>query len=186
MTDIRRKTKIDKISNLVSEIMFELGIEPTESNRLTPDRVARMYVDEVFSSLSTPESELIDQMTLFGVEDGAVPVTVTVPFYSMCEHHLMPFMGTVTVEYLPKNDIIGLSKIPRAVDYFSRKPQLQERLTQEIGEFLWNIIKPVSMKVTITANHTCVSMRGVRKPGETTTEWERKFNEEETCKDGDK
>ena len=163
---------IEKIATHISAISSLLGLNITESNKDTPNRVAKMYCNELFRNRNNLHlSELDAKMKVFPAENNN-PVTVKVPVNSVCEHHWLPFMGEVTVTYIPNDKIIGLSKIPRVVDFFSKKPQLQERLTTEIGEYLVSVIEPKYLCVRMVASHTCVSMRGAKSPCETTTVYE--------------
>lgn len=169
MTDFER---IEEIAAHVSAISSLLGFPVTESNKDTPLRVAKMYCNELFANRNDLHREELDaKMKTFPAENHN-PVTVEVPVNSVCEHHWLPFMGEATVTYVPDEKIVGLSKIPRVVEYFSKKPQLQERLTQEIGEYLVTLIKPKYLSVRIVANHTCVSIRGAKSPCSTTTVYE--------------
>ena len=164
--------KVESIRKHVEAIAEILGLEKNESTENTPLRVAKMYTHELFKNRNNTNIEELDsRMTVFP-SDNKNPVTVEVPFYSVCEHHWLPFMGTVRVTYIPNETIIGLSKVPRVVNFFSKKPQVQERLTQEIGEYLTNIVKPEYLLVRISAEHTCVSMRGAESECETTTTYE--------------
>ena len=163
---------IKEIAVHISAISSLLGIEVTDSNKDTPVRVAKMYCNELFKSRNNEGKEELDsKMAVFPAESND-PVTVEVPFYSMCEHHWLPFFGTVSVTYIPDKTIIGLSKIPRVVEFFSKKPQLQERFTTEIGEYLVSVIDPKYLSVRVVAEHTCVSMRGAKSPCSTTTVYE--------------
>ena len=163
---------IKEIAVHISAISSLLGIEVTDSNKDTPVRVAKMYCNELFKSRNNEGKEELDsKMAVFPAESND-PVTVEVPFYSMCEHHWLPFFGTVSVTYVPDKTIIGLSKIPRVIEYFSKKPQLQERFTTEIGEYLVSVIDPKYLSVRVVAEHTCVSMRGAKSPCSTTTVYE--------------
>lgn len=163
---------IKEIAVHISAISSLLGIEVTESNKDTAVRVAKMYCNELFKSRNNEGIEgLNSKMTVFPAESSD-PVTVEVPFYSMCEHHWLPFFGTVSVTYVPDKTIIGLSKIPRVVEFFSKKPQLQERFTTEIGEYLVSVIDPKYLSVRVVAEHTCVSMRGAKSPCKTSTIFE--------------
>lgn len=167
-----------EIEGHISAISSLLGFPITESNKDTPHRVAKMYCNELFENRNNQNIEDLNaRMKVFPAENHN-PVTVTVPFNSVCEHHWLPFMGSVTVTYIPKDTIIGLSKIPRVVKFFSRKPQLQERLTTEIGEYLVSFIQPEYLKVEMTATHTCVSIRGIETSCETTTVYEWEVNNE--------
>lgn len=163
---------IKEIAVHISAISSLLGIEVTDSNKDTPVRVAKMYCNELFKSRNNEGKEELDsKMAVFPAESND-PVTVEVPFYSMCEHHWLPFFGTVSVTYVPDKTIIGLSKIPRVVEFFSKKPQLQERFTTEIGEYLVSVIDPKYLSVRVVAEHTCVSMRGAKSPCKTSTIFE--------------
>ena len=170
MKDKQNKKKIKKLTSLFEQVLDTLELEITDSVKDTPKRVAKMYVNELFSSINGNSEEFNSLMTLFDAPNNE-PITIETPFYSMCEHHLLPFYGTVKVTYIPSDKIIGLSKIPRVVDYFSRKPQLQERLTQEIGEYLFDLLKPQWLDVYVVAEHMCVSMRGAKEPCKTSTHW---------------
>lgn len=163
---------IKEIAVHISAISSLLGIEVTDSNKDTPVRVAKMYCNELFKSRNNEGKEELDsKMAVFPAESND-PVTVEVPFYSMCEHHWLPFFGTVSVTYVPDKTIIGLSKIPRVIEFFSKKPQLQERFTTEIGEYLVSVIDPKYLSVRVVAEHTCVSMRGAKSPCKTSTIFE--------------
>lgn len=169
MTD---KELVKEIAGHISAISSLLGFPVTESNKDTPLRVAKMYCNELFRNRNNRHlNELNAKMKVFPAENHN-PVSVEVPVNSSCEHHWLPFMGNVVVTYVPKDKIIGLSKIPRVVDYFSKKPQLQERLTTEIGEYLVSVIDPEYLSVRMVATHTCVSIRGAKSPCETTTVFE--------------
>lgn len=131
----------------------------------TPDRVARMY-EEITKGYRDPDFEF----TMFdrGKNDEMI-VESGLPFYSLCAHHLIPFFGHAHVGYVPRKKIVGLSKLARTVEHFSRRFQVQEDLTQEVAEFLWNKLKPLGVAVVIEAQHLCMSMRGVQKPGHLTS-----------------
>ena len=169
MTD---KELVKEIAGHISAISSLLGFPVTESNKDTPLRVAKMYCNELFRNRNNRHlNELNAKMKVFPAENHN-PVSVEVPVNSSCEHQWLPFMGNVVVTYVPKDKIIGLSKIPRVVDYFSKKPQLQERLTTEIGEYLVSVIDPEYLSVRMVATHTCVSIRGAKSPCKTTTVYE--------------
>lgn len=168
--------KIKKVQKHIEAIMEILEIEKTASNEKTPYRVAKMYCNELFSSLNNNGfDEFMNTLTTFPAENSGFPVTVKdISFSSVCEHHWLPFMGKVTVTYIPDEKIIGLSKIPRIIKYFSRRPQVQERFTEDIGNFLFDYLKPKYVKVSVTAIHTCVQCRGAESECETVTVFERK------------
>ena len=150
---------VDLILESVGENINRPGLKDT------PQRVARMY-QEVFASLTCEPPE----MTTFpNTKHYDEMVTETdIEFHSFCEHHLLPFIGKVHISYLPKKRIVGLSKFARVVDYFARKPQVQEQLTQEIADYLHTVLKPYGTIVMVEAEHLCMSIRGVRKPRHTT------------------
>lgn len=165
--------KVEEIKNHLEAISEILGFEKTDSNENTPLRVAKMYCNELFRNRNNNNiEELNSQMKLFDyTRKGEVqPITMRdIEFYSTCEHHWLPFMGVAEVSYIPSEKIIGLSKIPRVVKYFSQKPQLQEKLTNEIGEYLFNLLKPLWISVKLTATHTCVMCRGAESNCSTET-----------------
>ena len=133
----------------------------------TPKRVANMY-DELLSGYSTDPVELLNG-AMFDVEYDEMVVVKDIDFYSLCEHHLLPFYGKAHVGYLPNNKVIGLSKIPRMVEMFARRLQVQERMTQQIALTLDELIHPAGIGVVVEAQHFCAAMRGVRKPNTTMT-----------------
>ncbi|MCH7594276.1 MAG: GTP cyclohydrolase I FolE [Chloroflexi bacterium] len=127
----------------------------------TPARVARMY-DELLAGYATDPVELLNG-ALFDVEYDEMVVVKDIDFYSLCEHHMLPFYGRASVGYLPEDKVIGLSKIPRLVDMFARRLQVQERMTHQVAEFLGTMINPRGVGVVIEATHLCAVMRGVKK-----------------------
>jgi GTP cyclohydrolase I len=133
----------------------------------TPKRVANMY-DELLSGYSIDPVELLNG-AMFDVEYDEMVVVKDIDFYSLCEHHLLPFYGKAHVGYLPNNKVIGLSKIPRMVEMFARRLQVQERMTQQIATTLDELIQPAGIGVVVEAQHLCAAMRGVRKPNTTMT-----------------
>jgi GTP cyclohydrolase I len=153
--------KIDKIEIHVREIMQTLGLDLTDDSlNGTPKRVAKMYVKEVFSGLNPknrPHARLFENK--YNYEEMLVEKEIT--FYSHCEHHLVPIYGRAHVAYFSSGKVIGLSKINRIVQYYARRPQVQERLTVQIGKELETILGSESVGVVIDANHMCVAMRGV-------------------------
>lgn len=167
--------KVEEIKKHIEAIADILGIEKNASNENTPLRVAKMYCNELFKNRNGANlEELNSRMKVFPNDDCIdSPVTMSgIEFYSTCEHHWLPFMGTVTVTYTPDLYIIGLSKIPRVVKYFSQRPQLQERLTKDIGKYLVELLNPKYLKVEVNATHTCVMCRGAESKCDTTTTYE--------------
>lgn len=173
---------LQEIESHIKSISSLLGIEETIGNKDTPRRVAKMYYLELFKNLNSDLSELDSRMTTFPLEGVPSPVSVRdIPFSSVCEHHWMPFIGKVSVSYIPNENIIGLSKIPRVVKYFSKMPQLQERLTNDIGKYLVRILSPRYLKVEVNAMHTCVLCRGAESEASTSTVFEYRG----TCDEAD-
>lgn len=158
---------LPRIENAVREILLAIGEDPDRQGLVdTPARVARMY-QEVFSGM---EASLEDQIRIFHEEGNDEMILVgNIPFYSMCEHHLVPFFGKAHVVYIPKGgQIFGLSKIARIVDYVAKRPQLQERITSTVADIIMETIDPYGVAVVVEAEHLCMTMRGVKKPGSTT------------------
>lgn len=155
------------IEKAVHEILVAIGEDPDrEGLRGTPTRVARMYA-EIFDGLHRDPGRDID--AFFGEEHYQEIVMVRdIPFYSACEHHLIPFHGKAHVAYIPKGRVTGLSKLARLIEGFARRPQLQERLTAQVADSLMDRLDPMGVIVVIEAEHLCMSMRGVRKPGSIT------------------
>jgi GTP cyclohydrolase I len=164
------QSPIDKprIERAVREILIAIGEDPDRDGLLdTPSRVARMY-EEVCGGLhESPDHHL--QVTFEAHYDEMVMVR-EIPMYSLCEHHLVPFVGKAHVAYIPNDDgrITGLSKLARLVDAYAQRPQVQERLTSQIADELERTLEPKGVLVVIEAEHLCMSMRGVRKPGSST------------------
>lgn len=144
------------------EVLTLLGEDPARPGlRDTPDRVARMIWN-----LTHPEEP---KLTTFPVEDADEMVILRdVPFFSLCEHHLVPFYGKAHIGYLPGDRLVGLSKLARVVDYFARRLQIQERLTRQIADYLMEHVEPTGVGVILEAEHLCMSMRGARRPGHST------------------
>ncbi len=152
------------VEEAVREILVEIGEDPNrEGLRGTPDRVHRMYA-ELTAGYHVDPDRLVNG-AIFEVPYSEMVVVKDIPFYSLCEHHLLPFFGTAAVAYIPRGRVIGLSKIPRIVEMFARRLQIQERMTQEIADFLDQRLHPQGVGVVIEANHLCAVMRGIRKPG---------------------
>lgn len=153
-----------RIENAVSEIISAIGEDPTREGLVeTPARVAKMYT-EIFSSLSDGPSDF-DNFKVFHEDESPEMVLVQqIPFYSMCEHHFLPFFGVANVAYIPNNgEVIGISKIPRLVDYVAKKPGMQERITNDILSEMERILHPKGVAVSLSARHMCMEMRGINK-----------------------
>lgn len=153
----------DRIAAAVREILLAIGEDPgREGLRGTPARIARMY-QELFAGLR--EDPAGHFRTLFEEEYDEMVVLRDIPFHSMCEHHLLPFMGKAHVAYIPRGKLVGISKLARVVDAFALRPQVQERLTSEIADLIMDRLDPRGVAVVLEAQHTCMIIRGVKKPG---------------------
>jgi len=161
----RKNTTIDKakIEKAVASIIEAIGEDPTREGLVgTPKRIAEMYA-EVFGGIyEDPGEEL-----RVGFEEGHQEMVILkdIPFYSMCEHHFLPFHGLAHVGYIPSGRVVGASKIGRVVEILARRPQLQERLTSQIANTIVSVLEPKGVAVVIQAEHLCMTMRGVKKPG---------------------
>ena len=165
--------KVEAIKEHVEEIMKILGLPITESSKGTPLRVAKMWCNELFANRNDNNiEELNSRMKVFpNVYDSDMVIMKDIEFNSTCEHHWLPFSGKVTVGYVPNKSVIGLSKIPRVVKFFSKKPQLQEQLTAEIGSYLYNLLEPLAIYVVIESTHQCVKCRGAESDCVTITSY---------------
>lgn len=150
------------IEDAVRKILKAIGEDPTrEGLQQTPERIARAY-EELLGGYRMDPVELINH-ALFDVDYDDMVLVRDIEFYSLCEHHMLPFLGRAHVAYIPKGKVIGLSKIPRIVDLFSRRLQVQERLTRQIADFLCSSLDPLGAGVVVEALHMCSTMRGVKK-----------------------
>src|SRR5688572_12938743 len=153
----------ERIQRAVREILIAVGEDPDrEGLQETPARVARMYA-EMFSGLHVDAREHLRKV--FTEKYDEVVLVRDISFNSMCEHHLLPFMGKAHVGYIPRGKVLGLSKLARVVECVSRRPQVQERMTEEIANLLERELQPKGVAVVVEASHSCMTMRGVRKPG---------------------
>ncbi|GAB3528921.1 GTP cyclohydrolase I FolE [Arthrobacter monumenti] len=154
-----------RIARAVREILIAIGEDPDRSGLVdTPNRVAKAYT-EMFAGLHQDAGDLL--ATTFDLEHQEMVLVKDIPFYSTCEHHLVPFHGTAHIGYIPSHDgkVTGLSKLARLVEIYARRPQVQERLTTQIVDALMTNLAPRGAIVVIECEHMCMSMRGVRKPG---------------------
>jgi len=154
----------ERIERAVREILLAIGEDPErEGLKGTPGRVARMYAD-VFAGL---EIDPKSQMTVFTTEAHEEMVILRdIPFYSMCEHHLLPFYGKAHICYIPNRErLAGLSKLARVLEAFAKRPQLQERITTQVADALMDLLKPMGVLVVVEAEHLCLTMRGAKKAG---------------------
>ena len=152
----------DRVREAVELLLAEVGEDPTREGLVrTPDRVARA-LRSLTSGYDTNTEEVVNG-ALFAVESNEMVIVRDIDFYSLCEHHLLPFFGRCHVAYLPRERVIGLSKIPRLIEMFSRRLQVQERLTHQIATSLADILDPLGVGVVVEATHLCIRMRGVEK-----------------------
>jgi len=159
---------LDRIAAAVKEILIAIGEDPERDGLLdTPQRVARMYAEVCGGLREDPREHLNKQ---FEADHDEMVMVKDIPIYSVCEHHLVPFMGVAHLGYIPNRDgrITGLSKLARLVDGFARRPQVQERLTSQCADAIYEVLAPKGAIVVIEAEHLCMAMRGIRKPGSST------------------
>lgn len=156
----------EKIKEGVRLILEAIGEDTSREGLLeTPDRIARMY-EEVFAGMEESAGEHLSRR--FTIGDNHIILEKDIPFYSMCEHHLLPFYGKAHLAYLPQGEVTGLSKLARCVEVFAKRPQLQERMTAQIADALMEHLQPQGVMVMVEAEHLCMTMRGVKKPGSKT------------------
>jgi GTP cyclohydrolase I len=168
VTDAPFEVDQPRIEAAVREILAAIGEDPERDGLLkTPARVARMYAEICGGLHRNPDEHL---QTTFEAEHDEMVMVRDIPMYSLCEHHLAPFIGKAHVAYIPGNDgrVIGLSKFARLVDGYARRPQVQERLTSQIADAMQNSLDPKGVMVVVEAEHLCMSMRGVKQAGSTT------------------
>jgi GTP cyclohydrolase I len=159
----KAKVDIERIEKAVKEILLAVG-EDVEREGLkgTAARVANMYSELLAGMHEDPKQHL---RSVFTEDYDEIVLLRDIPFYSICEHHLMPFIGSAHVAYLPSGGILGVSKLARIVDCFARRLQTQERLTGQIADFIMNNLKPRGAAVVLEASHSCMTIRGIKKPG---------------------
>ena len=159
----KAKVDIERIKKAVTEILTAVGEDvQREGIRETPKRVAEMYSELLAGMSEDPKKHL---RSVFSENYDEIVLLRDVPFYSICEHHLMPFIGKAHVAYLPKGTVLGVSKLARVVDCFARRLQVQERLTDQIADFIMESLKPKGVAVVLEASHSCMTIRGIKKPG---------------------
>jgi len=159
----KRTVDTGRIEKAVVEILSAIGEDTgREGLRRTPARVAEMYAELLAGMREDPKKHL---RGVFTENYDEIVLLRDIPFYSICEHHLMPFMGSAHVAYLPKGVVLGVSKLARIVDCFARRLQVQERLTDQIADFLMGNLKPLGVAVVLEAAHSCMTIRGIKKPG---------------------
>ena len=150
----------EKISQAVTLLLEGIGEDTNrEGLRETPERIVRMY-EEIFEGMDQNPQELLSKT--FAVADSGIVLEKDIVFYSMCEHHLLPFYGKAHIAYLPKDEVVGLSKLARTVEIYARRPQIQEQMTSQIADALMEHLKPQGVMVALEAEHMCMTMRGVK------------------------
>jgi GTP cyclohydrolase I len=158
------ESKIDagEIRSAIERILKAIGEDPERDGLMrTPERVARMYAELLSGYYVDPTTVVND--ALFDVKYDEMVIVRDIEFYSLCEHHMLPFIGRVHVAYIPDGKVIGLSKIPRIVELYARRLQVQERMTRQIADFIRDLLHPQGVAVVVEALHLCMSMRGVQK-----------------------
>ncbi len=163
MAKKRKTVDTERIRKAAKEILLALGEDiDREGLKKTPERVARMYAELLGGMHEDPKKHL---RSVFTENYEEIVLLRNIPFYSICEHHLMPFIGSAHVAYLPSGTVLGVSKLARIVDCFARRLQTQERLTYQIADFIMNSLKPQGVAVVLEASHSCMTIRGIKKPG---------------------
>lgn len=156
----------EKIKEAVKLLLEGIGEDPAREGLVgTPDRIARMY-SEIFSGMEEDAGEHLSKV--FTVENNEMVLEKDIVFYSMCEHHMMPFYGKAHVAYVPDGRVVGLSKLARTVEVYARRLQIQERMTGQIADDIMKELMPKGVMVVLEAEHMCMTMRGVKKPGSRT------------------
>ena len=153
----------EKIKNAVVMLLEGIGEDPNREGLVeTPDRIAKMY-EEICGGMTVDAKEHLSKV--FTVDSDEMVVERDIHFYSMCEHHMLPFFGKVHIAYIPKGEVVGLSKLARTVEVYARRLQLQERMTAQIADASMDCLNPAGVMVVCEAEHLCMTMRGVKKPG---------------------
>ena len=160
-----KKVDTERIEKAVKEILLAIGEDfNREGLKKTPERVGKMYAELLAGMREDPKDHL---RSVFSENYDEIVLLRNIPFYSICEHHLMPFIGSAHVAYLPTGMVLGVSKLARIVDCFARRLQTQERLTFQIADFIMNSLHPQGVAVVLEASHSCTTIRGIKKPGST-------------------
>jgi GTP cyclohydrolase I len=160
---VKPTVDLERIQKAVREILAAVGEDvEREGIERTPERVAKMYAELLAGMHEDPKTHLT---RLFTEKYDELVLLRDIPFFSMCEHHLMPFIGSAHVAYLPAGKVLGVSKLARIVDCFAHRLQVQERLTDQIADFIMDGLHPRGVAVVLEASHSCMTIRGIRKPG---------------------
>ena len=163
MSKKSKKIDTERIEKAVNEILLAVGEDvKREGLKQTPQRVARMYTELLGGMRDNPE---VYMKSVFTENYSEIVLLRDISFYSICEHHLMPFIGSAHVAYIPSGTILGVSKLARIVDCFARQLQTQERLTYQIADFIMGKLKPQGVAIVLEASHSCMTIRGIKKPG---------------------
>lgn len=158
-----KKVDTERIEKAVREILLAVGEDlDREGLKRTPERIGRMYAELLGGMHENPKDHL---RSVFTENYDEIVLLRDIPFYSICEHHLMPFIGTADVAYVPSGMVLGVSKLARIVDCFARRLQTQERLTYQIADFIMDSLHPRGVAVVLEASHSCMTIRGIKKPG---------------------
>ncbi len=156
----------EKVKQGVNLILQGMGENPDrEGLKETPDRIARMF-EEIYGGLDMDASEILKKR--FKVDNSEMVLEKDIVFYSTCEHHLLPFYGKAHIAYIPSGEVVGLSKLARTVEVFARRPQIQEQMTSQIADAIMENLCPKGVMVMVEAEHMCMTMRGIKKPGSRT------------------
>ena len=171
----------EKIKEAARLIIDAIGEDPEREGLLaTPDRIGRMY-EEIMAGYDQDPGDVLS--TVFTVEENNPVVEKDITFYSMCEHHMLPFFGKAHIAYIPDGKVVGISKLARCVEIYARRLQIQEHMTAQIADAIMDVLSPKGVLVVLEAEHTCMTMRGVKKPGsKTVTVCTRGLFEEEKYK----
>lgn len=163
MSSENKQVDIARIEKAINEILAAVGEDPKrEGLEGTPKRVAHMYAELLAGMQQNPKEHV---QSVFHERYDEIVLLRDVPFYSVCEHHMMPFIGKAHIAYLPDGKVLGVSKLARIVDCFARRLQVQERLTNQVADFLMESLKPKGTAVVLEASHSCMTIRGIKKPG---------------------
>ncbi len=163
MSKKSKKVDTERIEKAVKEILIAIGEDTNrEGLKKTPERVGKMYAELLAGMREDPKDHL---RSVFTENYDEIVLLRDIPFYSICEHHLMPFIGSAHVAYLPAGAVLGVSKLARIIDSFSRQLQVQERLTDQIADFIMTNLEARGVAVVLEASHSCMTIRGIKKPG---------------------